>query len=148
MTDLLNQVNSIVQKVDDYQRDINYMQNKIYDCDANIAVLSKHKDTIISAKEYHKKAVDILYKNSIQELEELINDVVSAVFFDRNLRVKIELSDSRSKSLLWYVVDEDKGIQMSVKNGDWKTIDTGLPDFISIRTPLMYICSVIISTGC
>lgn len=126
MTDLLNQVNSIVQKVDDYQRDINYMQNKIYDCDANIAVLSKHKDTIISAKEYHKKAVDILYRNSIQELEELINDVVSAVFFDRNLRVKIELSDSRSKSLLWYVVDEDKGIQMSAKNGVGRGVRTVL----------------------
>ena len=127
MTKILDQVNSILQILDTYQRDIDYMQVKVDDCDANLTILTKKKNVIIAAKEFHKKAIDILYKNSIQELEDLINDVISAVFYDRNLRVKMELSDSRSKSLLWYVIDDDLGgIQLSVKNGIGRGVRTVL----------------------
>lgn len=123
---VLEDVDRIIQSYDNIKGALNYMNTKIYDCDANIAVLSKKKETILSAKTYYKKAIDILYQNSIKELESLINDVVSAVFYDRNLTVKMELTDSRSKSLLWYVIDEDKGIQMSVKNGVGRGIRTVL----------------------
>nr|DAD80569.1 MAG TPA: chromosome partition protein [Siphoviridae sp. ctYh54] len=123
---VLEEVDRAIQTYDNIKRDLDYMNTKIYDCDANIAVLLKKKETILSAKTYYKKAIDILYQNSIKELESLINDVVSAVFYDRNLVVRMELTDSRSKSLLWYVIDEDKGIQMSVKNGVGRGIRTVL----------------------
>jgi DNA repair exonuclease SbcCD ATPase subunit len=124
--ELLAQAENIIQQLDYYQREVTYKTSKILDCDANITVLSHKKELISQAKEYHKKAIDILYRTSIQELEELINDVVGSVFYDRNLRVKMELTDSRSKSLVWYVLDEDTGIQMSVKNGVGRGVRTVL----------------------
>lgn len=116
----------LLKTVEYYQRELNYTDSKILDCDANISVLSARKTMIGTAREFHKKAIDILYQTSIKELEDLINDVVSSVFFDRNLEVKMELTDSRSKSLVWYVIDKDTGIQMSVKNGVGRGVRTVL----------------------
>lgn len=116
----------LLKTVEYYQRELSYTDSKILDCDANISVLSARKTMIGTAREFHKKAIDILYQTSIKELEDLINDVVSSVFFDRNLEVKMELTDSRSKSLVWYVIDKDTGIQMSVKNGVGRGVRTVL----------------------
>ena len=116
----------LLKNIEYYQRELDYTKNKILDCDANIAVLSNKKSLIGAAREFHRKAIDILYQTSIKELEDLINDVISSVFFDRNLRIKMELTDSRSKSLIWYVIDEDTGIQMSVKNGVGRGVRTVL----------------------
>ena len=117
MDNVLERALNALNNVDYYMKELHYKQSKMYDCQANIMVLNHKKDIILAAKEYHKKAIDILYKNSIKDLEELINDVVSAIFYDRNLRIKMELSDSRSKSLTWSVINEDLGVEMSVKNG-------------------------------
>lgn len=136
--ELLEQVNTIIQKFDNCQRDIDYMQTKAYDCDANILVLNKKKEEIIACKEYHKKAIDILYRDSIQELEELINDVMARIFWDRDLMVKMELSDSRSKSLIWYIIDRDKDIQISVRNSTGR----GLRVVLSFIIQAYYVLSL------
>lgn len=136
--ELLEQVDAIIRKLDTCHRDIDYMQTKVFDCDANILVLNKKKEEIIACKEYHKKAIDILYKDSIQELEELINDTAARIFWDRNLEVKMELSDSRSKSLVWYVIDNDKGIQIPLRN----SVGRGLRVVFSFIIQAYYVLSL------
>ena len=55
----------LLKNIEYYQRELNYTKNKILDCEANIAVLSNRKSIISSAKEFHRKAIDILYQTSI-----------------------------------------------------------------------------------
>lgn len=126
MKELLEATDSILSKIDVMERDIEYSQTKILQFEEDLEVLEKKLETIISSEEYHKRAIDILYISSLKEMEILINDVVSAVFFDRNLKVEMELSDSRSKSLSWYVIDLDSDIKMSVKDGIGRGVKTVL----------------------
>lgn len=122
--DTLSQVSSVLERLEFWNKEVAYKTAKIDECNANIKVLELKKDLILRSKEYHKKAIDLLYQSSIKELEDLINDVVAAVFYDRNLKVKMDLSDSRSKSLSWYIIDEDEDTQMSIRNGVGRGVRT------------------------
>lgn len=124
--DLPKRTLAVLNNITKCERELGFKHSKIEECNANIYALSRRKDIIVSAKEYHKKAVDLLYASSIKELEDLINDVMSAIFKDRNLKVHMELSDSRSKSLSWRITDYDRDIEYSVQDGSGRGIRTVL----------------------
>ncbi len=125
MNEFLGYVDSVLTQIDKVDRDKSYFQTKILQCKKDIEVLSKKMEVIISSEEYHKKAIDLLYTSSLKEMEILVNDVVSAVF-DQNLKVEMELSDSRSKALSWFVTDLSSGTKMSVKGGVGRGVRTVL----------------------
>lgn len=120
----LHNAEETLRKIQLYKKDLQYKASKIEQCEHEITLLARKKELISSAKEYHKKAIDILYKSSIKELEDLLNEVISAIFFDRNIQIKMELTDSRNKSLVWSVIDLDKDVQMSIKNGTGRGVRT------------------------
>lgn len=122
MNNILEKVDRVLQSIDYYEREKAFNQTKIESCDADLAILAKKKDIILAAKEYHKRAIDILYQSSIKDLEELLNTAISAIFYDRDREIRLELSDSRSKSLLWHIIDHDKGIEVSVKHGSGRGV--------------------------
>lgn len=69
----------------------------------------------IEAKEYYKRAVDLIYEKSVKELTGTLNAALSCIFEDRDFRIDVELSDKRGKSLS--LVMYDGGSPVSLKDG-------------------------------
>lgn len=110
-------LDAILNTIDFCEKDIAYKENRIVDCNKSINILKNQQDLIIRSRAYLKKATDYLYENSIVELESIINDVVSAIFYDEHYTVKIEISDSYSKSIQWWLIDHNKNIKFLVDGG-------------------------------
>lgn len=133
-----NEALQLISNLTNIEKDIEFKQNKINSCDAEVAVLTNKLNLIITAEEYHKKAIDLLYTSSLRDLEELINDVMNAVFYDQNIEIKMELSDSRSKSLIWYLIDHDKDITLPIKDSSGR----GLRAVLSFIIQAYYVLSL------
>jgi DNA repair exonuclease SbcCD ATPase subunit len=121
---VLAQLTSIIEEGRTLAQDLAYKETKVEEFTSAINILENKRALILLSKEYHKKAIDKRYLGAIKELETLINDVVAAIFYDRNYSIEMDLTDTRSKSLVWYLWDQDKGIQMSIKNGVGRGIRT------------------------
>lgn len=134
----LNSLEETINEIADLHRDAQYLNAKRNSCIEEIAILTQKKDLIASAKEWHKKAIDILYQTSVKELENLVNDVVSAIFYDRNFSVKMELTDSRSKSLIWWLHDNDMDIDIDIK----EDVGRGVRTVLSFIIQSYYILSL------
>lgn len=61
--------------------------------------LSNDLTLVVSSREYYRKAVDIVYERSIQELSDVLNAALKYIFFDEDYHIEIELTDKRGKSL-------------------------------------------------
>jgi DNA repair exonuclease SbcCD ATPase subunit len=139
MSTILDEAMELCKSVRTLEQEISFRRSKINDCVSNMDLLSLKLSTILSAEEYHKKAIDLLYNSSLKELETLANDVIGAIFFDRNYRIKMELADSRSKALDWYLIDDDLGgVQMSVKDD----VGRGLRAVLSFTIQSYYVLSL------
>lgn len=123
---ILEDAERVVDQLAMVQRDIDYKQKKVKEFESDIEILSAKKLRIGAAKEFNKKAIDILYESSIKELEELIDEVINTIFYDRELKIIMELTDSRSKSLVWRIYDLRKDVELSVKTGTGRGIRTVL----------------------
>lgn len=64
------------------------------------------------SRQFYKKAIDIVYERSIQELKDVINSALSYIFIDKNIQVDIELSDKRGKSMTFIITHNDKRVNL------------------------------------
>lgn len=87
------------------------VQKELYDltCKLNL---------IIESSKYYKKAIDICHERSVKELEDTINAALHYVYDDRNIEIKIVLSDKRGKSLSLECYEN--GNPVSLKDGQGK----------------------------
>lgn len=72
------------------------------------------------AKEFYKKAVDVLYQSSVGELEKVVNLALEFIFVDSKFRVGFETSEARGvKTLNISLRDEsvDPPLEMDCKDG-------------------------------
>lgn len=104
---------------------INALQTSIDFCNKELESLQKRKELVVKAREFYKRAIDNTYNMSISELENLLNDVVSAIFYDKNYFVRMDLTDKYNKSLSFWLYDEDKDLLTPLsKPGTGKGVKT------------------------
>jgi DNA repair exonuclease SbcCD ATPase subunit len=89
--------------------------------DAESVKLEDNLKDIVLSRQFYKKAIDIVYERSIQELKDVLNSALGYIFYDKNLQIDIELSDKRGKSMTFVVkhnnrrVNLKRGMGMGVK---------------------------------
>lgn len=70
------------------------------------------------AKEKYTIAVNELYEESIAALKDTLNTALKYIIFDKNYSANLVLEDQRgSKSLSIYLVDDDDGFEVDIKDG-------------------------------
>lgn len=70
------------------------------------------------AKEKYTIAVNELYEESIVALKDTLNTALKYIIFDKNYSANLILEDQRgSKSLSIYLVDDDDGFEVDIKDG-------------------------------
>ena len=92
----------------------------------------QYKD-IVETKELYKKAIDVIYENSVQELKSLLNTVLTNAFVGRNFEMDIVISDKRGKSLTFVLYENGKPVNLKVGTG------MGVKSVISAVLQMYYI---------
>lgn len=72
---------------------------------------------ILQESQFYKKAVDVVYERSIQELKDLLNSALNTIFYDRNFEIDIVLSDKRGKSLQLKALENGKPVNLKTGTG-------------------------------
>lgn len=114
---MIEELNKIKYKIDTLKKHYEANNNKI-DCLKNQNTdLNNQLADIIQEREYYKKAVDVVYERSIQELKDLLNSALSTIFTDRDFEVDIVLSDKRGKSLQLKALENGKPVNLKRGTG-------------------------------
>ena len=71
-------------------------------------------EEILEAREYYKKAVDLIYERSVVELKDLLN---TYGFKDRTFEIDIQLSDKRGKSLQFIISENGNPVNLKCAMG-------------------------------
>ena len=79
----------------------------------------KYLTFIKGAKEKYRVAVNELYEESIESLQDTLNTALKYIMYDKNYSAKLVLEDvARStKALSILLVDEDTGLEIDLKDG-------------------------------
>ena len=112
---MLQQLENNKYKLESVQQSIINNDKKIKELEEQLTELDNSLQHIVTSRQYYKKAVDIIYERSIQELKDVINSALLYIFKDRHLEVDIELSDKRGKSMTFLI--RDNGNLVSLKRG-------------------------------
>lgn len=121
MEQLLEELKSCKYKLDSVTSSIQTAESKIQTINENLQVFDRQLKGIQESKQYYKKAIDIIYERSVQELKDVMNCALNHIFVDKNLEMDIELSDKRGKSLTFVIkrngkrVNLKRGMGMGVK---------------------------------
>ena len=83
-----------------YLDQLNNYSNKIIDHETKLLLIEESKN-------YYVKAIDLLYENSVGELEKIVNLALEYIYYDTKKQIKIELQDKRGKSLSFFIVDPE-----------------------------------------
>lgn len=112
---LIDELQECKYKMDSVDRNIKLIDERMSDLDIVYNDLSTKLDSIITSRQYYKKAIDVIYERSIQELKDILNSALCFIFKDKNLEIDVELSDKRGKSLNFVIKNNDK--RVSLKHG-------------------------------
>lgn len=88
------------------------------DLEAQIIEKEEYSKFLKGAKEKYTVAVNELYEESIVSLKDTLNVALKYVMFDKNYSANLVLEDQRgTKSLSIYLVDDDDGFEVDLKDG-------------------------------
>ena len=88
------------------------------DLEVQIVEKEEYLKFLKGAKEKYTVAVNELYEESIVALKDTLNVALKYVMFDKNYSANLVLEDQRgSKSLSIYLVDDDDGFEVDLKDG-------------------------------
>ena len=99
-------------KVESVQNSILNTENSLKQITELIESTDHSLSEVILAQQFYKKAVDIVYERSIQELKDVLNSALHYVFTDRNFDIDIILTDTRGKALKFIIRDNDKEVNL------------------------------------
>lgn len=99
-------------KVESIQSSILNTENSLREISDIIEDTDHSLSEVILAQQYYKKAVDIVYERSIQELKDVLNSALHYVFTDRNFDIDIILTDTRGKALKFIIRDNDREVNL------------------------------------
>ena len=103
MLDKLKQIKFKIQTLK--QTDSN-IDKKLSVLSTSLQDLNAELNEILEHRQYYKRAIDIIYERSIQELKDILNSALAFVFNDRNFEIDIILSDKRGKSLSLVIMED------------------------------------------
>ena len=109
--DLLNKIEDIQKRLTFYQAKGDKASKSVVLFQNDIDVLNKRKQMIENAKQYYLKVVDLCYMHSIEEMEDFVNHVLGYVFYDESYKIRLDISNKHSKSLTFYLIDENKQLE-------------------------------------
>ena len=115
MQSIIEELQSCKFKLESISHAIEVTQLAITNTDEEIQKYERQIQGVQESREYYKKAIDIVYERSIQELKDVINSALSYIFTDKTLEMDIELSDKRGKSLTFVI--KNKGKRVNLKRG-------------------------------
>lgn len=95
----MEELQKIKYKIETLNKMKEFNQTKAVELNKQLAEVTNEMTFILEAREYYRKAVDIVYERSIVELKDILNSALSYVFYDEDYKVEIELTDKRGKSL-------------------------------------------------
>ena len=117
--------NTVIDTLDELKRISYTLENvekssinnkiKLSNLENNLTEYQNKMNLVIESRQYYKKAIDIIYEKSVQELTDVLNSALRYIFKDRNLEVDVVLSDKRGKSLSFVIKDD--GNLVSLKRG-------------------------------
>lgn len=120
--DLVFDLKYLIKKIESYKnKQINIVKS-LKEMQNDIDAYDKNKQLIESAKQYYLKAIDVVYMSSIEEMENFVNHVLGYVFYDENYRIKLDITNRHNKSITFYLVDENKGLETPLRKGNGKGI--------------------------
>ena len=87
----------------------------------------------------YKVAIDELYEESVKSLSETLNTALQYVFYDKNYKCKLVVENKRgTKTLDIFLIDEDDGLEIDVKNG----VGNGIRVIISFCLKAYYLLNM------
>lgn len=120
--ELLNTISYIQKRTDIYKVQKKALQEGIDLMKDDVEVLSQRKQLIESSKQYYLKVVDMCYMHSIKEMEDFVNFVLAYVFYDESYRIKLDITNRYNKSITFYVIDENRGLELPLRKGNGKGV--------------------------
>ena len=96
---MLDELNKIKYRLDTLKKTMEFNNQQTVELNNKLSQVTSEMTFIIEAREYYRKAVDIVYERSIKELKDILNSALQYIFFDENYSIEIELTDKRGKSL-------------------------------------------------
>lgn len=113
--DIIEELQNCKFKLESINNNIDSINHTILTIDDNLLDLDRKLKGVQESRQYYKKAIDIVYERSIQELKDVINSALNYIFTDKSLEVDIELSDKRGKSLTFVI--KNNGKKVNLKRG-------------------------------
>ena len=110
----LNKIKYQLELLNKRKQDLNVKQEQLMQ--QNIDLNNKLAD-VIEERQYYKKAIDIIYERSIEELKTLLNSALATIFYDRDFSIDIELTDKRGKSLQLKALEDGKPVNLKRGTG-------------------------------
>lgn len=120
--EMQSDVSYITKRIETYKAKMDILQSNIKMLKDDIDVLDKRKVLINNAKEYYFKVVDKCYAYSIEEMENFVNYVLAYVFYDESYKIKLDITNKRNKSITFYFIDENKGLENPLRKGNGKGV--------------------------
>ena len=91
---------SVEEDISNQELDIARLHNQDID-------LEKQSSLVESSREIYKKVVEEVYLKSIGKIEETLNDALKFIFNDKMYSIKIEIGDSRGKTIEFFLYDNE-----------------------------------------
>lgn len=113
----MEELQKIKYKLETLNKTREFNAQKAAQLNSQLADETNKMSFILEAREYYRKAVDIVYERSIVELKEVLNSALSYVFYDEDYKVDIELTDKRGKSLNIRLYQNDKPVNLKRGTG-------------------------------
>ena len=110
----LNKIKYQLELLNKRKQDLTVKQEQLMQ--QNIDLNNKLAD-VIEERQYYKKAIDIIYERSIEELKTLLNSALATIFYDRDFSIDIELTDKRGKSLQLKALENGKPVNLKRGTG-------------------------------
>lgn len=114
---MIDELQKIKYRLETLAKTKEFNIQKTEELNNTLSEITNEMTFIIEAREYYRKAVDIVYERSIKELKEILNSALSYIFYDENYRVEIELTDKRGKSLNIRLFQDDKPVNLKRGTG-------------------------------
>lgn len=114
MLEQLNKIKYQIQNLKDTQTNAD---NKIVMLQQDLVTETDKLGFVLETRQAYKKAIDIVYERSVQELKDVLNSALNFVFFDRNYEMDIVLTDKRGKSLSFILQDNGKPVSLKTGTG-------------------------------
>ena len=115
ISSILTSLNQIEAKQDFYQQYLNQLNAKDIDLNNILQIKTEELNINIESKEYYTKAVDLIYSQSIGQLETIINNGLQFIFYDKDYSIQFKFGNSRNKTLK--ILLEENGHAINLKSG-------------------------------